>query len=635
MGDHSDLHHLDALADARRLREAARNDDLTGLATRAHLMRRLDDWLAGPWPEAVALPGQPPHCVVGLAVMAIDVPRIVELSLTMGAGAGDALATTIAARLREGVGAQALSIGHLGGGQFVMALPLQLPDDGGGQPPDADALAALVRRHGGELAVGLQQPTRLGPVHILPQCRIGVAVHPTDGGQAHGLLAAAQTALQGLPESGGLRLFEPGFHIRALHALRLEGALRDALPKRELSLLYQPQVDLASGQVIGVEALLRWQSAAFGAVMPDEFIPLAERSGLIGPIGDWVIQEACAQAMRWRQAGLPALRVSCNVSPVQFQLGDVMASVRRALADSGLPPTQFGIELTESALQHDGDRVSATLQALRALGIEVALDDFGTGFSSLSRLRHLPIDLLKVDRSFVNDVTAAPESASLTRSIINLAHGLKIPVLAEGVQTEGQLAMLVANGCDRIQGFLFSEPLSADAVAILLRSGRKLDGHLAPPPVRQRTLLLVDDEPHILSALRRLFRPDGYKVLTANSGAEALELLAMHRVDVIVSDQRMPNMTGVEFLRRTKALHPDTIRMTLSGFTDLQSIIDAVNEGAVYKFLTKPWDDDLLRGHVAEAFRQKGLADENRRLQREVAALTAQQAPDSAAHTAQ
>ena len=526
----------------------------------------------------------------------------------------------LVARLREQAPPGAL-IGHLGSGRFVLALPWQARVG----EADADAQHQLaLRRLAAAVQAALKQPVRLGSVSVCPQGLIGAARGPADGRHGEALLKAAKMALQAVQGAEGVRLFEPALQAQALQALQREAALRDALALGELSLVYQPQVSLATGRVSGVEALLRWQSPQLGAVPPDQFVPLAEQSGLIAPIGDWVIREACAQAQRWRAAGLPAIRMSVNISPVQFQLGDVAQTIVQALADSGLPPSQFGIEVTESALQHDHAHVAATLHSLRALGIEIALDDFGTGYSSLSRLRELPINLLKVDRSFVSDVTAAPQSASMTRSIITLAHGLQMPVLAEGVETEGQLAMLVANGCDSIQGYLFSRPLAPEALAELLRSGRGLDGHLQPAPPRQRTLLLVDDEQHILSALRRLFRADGYTVLCASSGGQALELLATHAVDVILSDQRMPGMTGVEFLRRARALHPAAVRITLSGFTDLQSIIDAVNEGAVYKFLTKPWDDARLRAHVAEAFARKELADDNQRLQGELAALTAQ-----------
>ena len=395
-------------------------------------------------------------------------------------------------------------------------------------------------------------------------------------------------------------------------------ALGQALAQQELSLHYQPQVSLSDGRILGIEALLRWRSATLGEVSPAEFVPVAERNGSIVSIGRWVLAQALAQLARWRQAGLAPVRVGVNVSPVQFQAADMAQQVRDALRDSGIEPALLGIEVTEGALLHQPQQVAQTLAALRQIGVEIALDDFGVGFSNLSRLHELPIDVLKIDRSFVSDVTVAADSASVTRSIILLAHGLKVKVLAEGAETEAQAAMLATHGCDRLQGHVFSEAVNAEAMAELLREGRRLPQRLTHGAVRSNTLLLVDDEENILAALRRLFRRDGYRILTASSGAEGLEILARNEVDVIVSDQRMPGMTGVDFLRRCKVMRPETIRMTLSGFTDLQSIIDAVNEGAVYKFLTKPWDDERLREHVAQAFQQKQLVDENARLHQQV-----------------
>ena len=228
--------------------------------------------------------------------------------------------------------------------------------------------------------------------------------------------------------------------------------------------------------------------------------------------------------------------------------------------------------------------------------------------------------MVKVDRSFVRDVTADAQDVSVTRAIIDMTHGLQMRALAEGVENEGQLALLVAAGCDEIQGFWFSAPVPAAELEAMIRASKRLPQRYTrrPQGQRQRTLLLVDDEENILAALRRLLRRDGYRIVTASSAADGLLRLAEHDVDVIISDQRMPGMTGVEFLRRAKDLYPATLRMVLSGYTELQSIIDAVNEGAIYKFLTKPWDDERLRAHVAEAFRQKELGDENRRLARQV-----------------
>lgn len=398
----------------------------------------------------------------------------------------------------------------------------------------------------------------------------------------------------------------------------LRQPLAEALGRGEFRLVYQPQVCLTRGEIIGAEALLRWRHPELGEVSPAEFVPLAEEEGLIAKIGSWVLETACEQAARWRQEGLPELRVGVNVSPRQFEGDDFAARVRRALARSKLPATALGLEVTEGTLLRDVERVVQALRELQAEGVEISLDDFGTGYSSLSRLRELPIDIVKIDKSFVHDVLEAPSRASVTRSVIHLAHGLHLRVLAEGVETEEQVKRLVAQGCDRLQGWYFGRATEPEALAELLRSGRHLPRELTHRAEHQRTLLLVDDEAHILSALKRLFRRDGYRILTATSGSEALETMATERVDVIVSDQRMPGMTGVEFLRRAKDLHPDSIRITLSGYTDLQSIIDAVNEGAVYKFLTKPWDDERLREHVALAFRQRDLAEENARLNMEI-----------------
>lgn len=404
----------------------------------------------------------------------------------------------------------------------------------------------------------------------------------------------------------------------------LDAALADALQRGEFSLAWQPQVELTQGEVCGVEVLLRWQHPVLGQVSPAVFVPRLEAGGGIVAVGRWVLQQACAQAAAWRAAGLPGartLRVGVNVSYQQLASGDLAGEVLAALAAHGLPPQALGVEITESGLLHDPEAAAATLRRLQAAGVEIALDDFGTGHSSLARLRDLPVDVVKIDRAFVDDVAA---SASVTRAVIHLSHGLHRLVLAEGVETDAQLQALLAQGCDRLQGHIFAPALDTEAMTTLLAEGRKLPQQLTLSGRRPRTLLLVDDEPHILAALKRLFRRDGYRVLTAGSGAEGLAVLREQAVDVIVSDQRMPGMCGVDFLRQAKQLCPHTVRMTLSGYTDLQSIIDAVNEGAVYKFLTKPWDDERLREHVTLAFRQRELDEDNQRLLRENAAANAQ-----------
>jgi diguanylate cyclase (GGDEF)-like protein/PAS domain S-box-containing protein len=590
------LQDITAQRDAeRRIEELASHDEVTGLPNRVSFLQLVTAAAHGAARESRRL-----------AVLALDVPRVDEVNDTLGFGAGDALAMAIAAALSAAcVGDETAA--HLGGGEFAVLLGLSGPgplDDG------------TVQQRARQLQEAVQAPQQIGGTEVLPACIVGIATFPGNGENAAQLLQCAQTARLGA--GSGIAFFQPEATARAVRELRLQSALRGAIERNELALQYQPQVDLSTGAVTGAEALLRWTSPQFGVVPASELIAVAERSALIDEIGAWVMREACQQAAAWRRAGLPPVRVSINLSPAQLAQGGVAAAIRAALSESGADAGCLGIELPESALLTNTERTTTLLRQVKATGVQVAVDDFGTGMSSMSALRNVPIDVVKVDRSFVHDVTAAPAEVSVTRAIITMAHSLHIRVLAIGVESEGQASLLASNGCDAIQGYWFSPPLAAAEFEALLREGRRLPERFTNRSQRKRTLLLVDDEENIVSSLKRLFRREGYHILTANSAAEGLQRLTEAEVDVIVSDQRMPGMTGVEFLRRAKDLYPDTVRMVLSGFTELQSIIDAVNEGAIYKFLTKPWDDARLRAHVAEAFVHKEMADENRRLTRQV-----------------
>jgi EAL domain-containing protein (putative c-di-GMP-specific phosphodiesterase class I)/CheY-like chemotaxis protein len=445
----------------------------------------------------------------------------------------------------------------------------------------------------------LQGPAWMGGSTVVPQVDLGIAVYPLDGYTGATLLQAARLAAGGAARQGGVAFHDPLANLAAQRQWQLGLALQQAIGKGELRLLYQPKLSLHSGAIEGVEALLRWRTADFGEVPAAEFIPLAERHGCMQAISDWTLHQACQQARAWQQAGLPRVRIGVNVSQMQLRLGDLAQQVQAALLRTGADPAALGIEITEDSLMADIDKATRALRELKALGVEISLDDFGTGSSSLGALQRLPLDVVNVDRSFIHDVTASPESVSMTRAIITMAHGMQLRVVAEGVETEGQVGVLAARGCDLVQGHWFSPAVAPEQIEALLREDRRLPPHLLRQRQRQRTLLLVDDEANILAALKRLLRRDGYQIITADGGEQGLQRLAEHPVDVIVSDQRMPGMSGVEFLRRAKALRPDTVRMTLSGFTELQSIIDAVNEGAIYKFLTKLWDDALLRQHIA------------------------------------
>ena len=583
-----------------RLQELSTHDEVSGLPNRASFLDQLDAAMhAARWSSET------------ITLLTIDVARIAEVKAKMGFGAGDTLLMAIAARLQQ-ARQEGESIAQLSDSEFALMLE-----------GSTDVQDASVRARAEALRDALQAPVRLATTDVYPQCVIGIASFPGDGQLPAELLERAQTARLSATENAGIVFFKPDSGVRAMREMRLESALRRALDEGELVLHYQPQVDMSTGAIAGAEALLRWTSPELGKVSPAEFIPVAERSGLIGVLGDWVLRRACEQIATWRQAGLPAIRIGVNLSPAQLQKPDLARQIQAVLVETGADPACLGIEVTEGTAMADAAHAASVLREIRALGIEISLDDFGTGFSSLSCLRSLPIDVVKVDRSFVHDVTAATEDVSVTRAIITMAHGLQMQVLAEGVETEGQLSLLAANRCDLIQGFLFSPAVPSDEFARMITEGRRLPERFITRVRRSKTLLLVDDEENILSSLKRLLRRDGYTILTACGAAEGLQRLAETEVDVIVSDQRMPGMTGVEFLRRAKELYPDSIRMVLSGYTELQSIIDAVNEGAIYKFLTKPWDDERLRGHVAEAFRQKDMADENRRLASQVESANA------------
>lgn len=405
---------------------------------------------------------------------------------------------------------------------------------------------------------------------------------------------------------------------------RLEANLRRALRRNEFVLHYQPKVSCKSGRIIGVEALIRWQHPRRGLVPPGDFIPLLEESGLIVPVGEWVLRTACRQTHAWHEAGLGRTGVAVNLSGRQLEMENLFTLVKAALDDSGLEPGYLEIELTESYLVQNPDKAIATLARLKAIGVRVSVDDFGTGYSSLAYLKRFPLDVLKVDRSFIQDIVADSDDAAITRAVIAMAHSLKLDVVAEGVETEAQLGLLIANNCDAIQGYYFSRPVDADALALMLREDRRLVSKLLSDTTNVRTLLLVDDDEDVVKLLQILLSRNGYRVLGTTSAEHGLTLLGENRVDVVISDQSMPGMCGAEFLRRVKEIHPDSVRIMLSGLNDLQSVTDAINEGAIYKFLSKPWDDGLLCANIEEAFRRKEMAMENRRLTQELHAANAE-----------
>ena len=524
------------------------------------------------------------------AVLLLDVKRFRVINESFGPLVGDQilieLGQRLAGQVREGD-----TIGRRSGNQFGFVMA--------NLAHERDAIDLAQR-----MLSALQAPFSAAGQSVTLSASIGISLAPRDGESAEGLLKTAETALARAKEIGGnsFRFYSPGMDADAARRLGLEAALSEALSKQELSVVYQPQISLDSGRLIGMEALLRWHSPQFGTVSPAEFIPIAEETGLILPIGTWVLSEACRQTKRWLDLGLTALRCAVNLSPRQFHHPALVEEIGRVLAETGLPPAALELEITENAFIGDVEQAAALCRTLKGLGIKLSLDDFGTGYSSLAYISRFPFDKLKIDQGFVRDLIENPVNAAIASAAIVMARSLKLSVLAEGVESEAQARFLRSRRCDAIQGYLFSRPLSASDFATLLADNKRLPIADAPQTGRQ-TLLIVDDEINVLNALSRLLRREEYQVLTARSASEALDLLTRQPVQIILSDLRMPDMNGVEFLYRVRQLYPETIRMILTAYNHIDTITDAINRGAIHKFLGKPWDDDELREQIRESFR--------------------------------
>lgn len=300
---------------------------------------------------------------------------------------------------------------------------------------------------------------------------MGITVYPNDGTELDSLISGADAAMYQAKGQGrnNFQFFTPDMGARAKQRLEFEAALRRALEREEFSLYYQPKFDLAIGQVTGLEVLLHWNHPEFGTTA--KFIPILEDTGLIIPVGEWVLRSACTQVKKWQAKGLPALRVSVNISARQFAKEGLVADIARILADTGLEPGLLEVEMTESLLMLHTDASVAVLSALKGLGVHISVDDFGTAYSSLSYLKRFPVDILKIDQSFVRDITTDPDDAAIVRAIIALAHSLRLGTIAEGVETEAQLEYLRTRGCDEIQGYLLSRPLPADAFETWVAAG--------------------------------------------------------------------------------------------------------------------------------------------------------------------
>ncbi|MFC0252514.1 bifunctional diguanylate cyclase/phosphodiesterase [Massilia consociata] len=443
----------------QRVHHVAQHDVLTGLPNRSLLQDRLG--------QAIAYANRSGHA---MWVMLIDLDRFKFVNDSMGHKAGDVLLMTVAARLTSSL-RDTDTVARLSGDEFVVILS---------EHSDAPLAPEIVQR----VMDSVAQPVMLGTKEFFVTCSIGVAVYPSQGTPADSLIEHADIAMYRAKKLGrnNFQFYTPAMNEESMERVRIEGALRNALERNEFVLHYQPQVDLKSGRIVGMEALIRWKHPELGMVPPGRFIGIAEETGLIVQIGAWVMRTACAQNKAWQDAGLGKLRVAVNLSARQFGAADLIASLESVLQDTALDPACLEIELTESLFMSDIAPAVEILHRMKSLGVNLSIDDFGTGYSSLSYLSRFPIDVLKIDRSFVADITHDANDAAIVTSIIALAHNLKLAVIAEGVETAEQLDYLRSRGCDEMQGYFFSKPLPAAEFEALLRQHSALPAPAAAEP---------------------------------------------------------------------------------------------------------------------------------------------------------
>jgi diguanylate cyclase (GGDEF)-like protein len=444
----------------RQLRHMATHDALTGLPNRTLLEDRLQQAMS-----------QAQRNGTSFAVLVCDLDRFKLVNDSMGHHAGDQFLQEVARRL-SGVRREGDTLARQGGDEFVFVMA----------PPSAEADAeALTRRALAALAV----PLNVAGMDIHVAASFGLAVYPRDGTRAEALLANADAAMYSAKQRGNcMQRFSAALGGNAHRRLQLENDLHAALRDGQFELHYQPKVHTASGEIGSAEALLRWKHPERGYIAPVEFIPVAEETGQIGAIGNWVLQEACRQVRRWIDMGLAPLRIGVNISAAQFHEPGLVQSVRAALDEARLDPRWLELELTESCVMSNPEESIRLLQELSDMGIMVSVDDFGTGYSSMSYLRRFPIDMLKIDRTFVAEMDTSEDDTSIVRAIVSLAHGLRLRVVAEGVETGAQLSALRTLGCDEYQGFHFSPALPPRQFEQLLRetSGAAAGGLLRQRP---------------------------------------------------------------------------------------------------------------------------------------------------------
>jgi diguanylate cyclase (GGDEF)-like protein/PAS domain S-box-containing protein len=552
-----------------KLEQATHFDALTGLPNMRWLFKRMQQLI-----EAGA--------DTRLALLLLNIDRFAQLNESLGRGVGDLVLMTLAQRWSVALPDGCVLV-RLAGDQFVILRT------------DFEDTESIIETAAG-LIDATRQPIQLraGDKPVLLTVSIGIALYPNDAADANALLHAAEDAMRSAKADKGnqARFFDRKQAQASIDWFETEAALREALGRDEFFLLYQPQIDTATGRVSAVEALIRWRRDG-KVVPPGNFIHVVEGTDLAEPVSRWVLQTACRQARQWMERQRP-LRVAVNIFSAHVTSGRLLDDVSLALSSNRLPAHLLELEVVESSLLVNPELAAQTLRDLKRMGVGLALDDFGTGYSSLGYLKHYPFDELKIDQMFTRNVNRVPEDAAIVRSTIALAHNLGMRVLAEGVETESQLRFLARYGCDQLQGYLFSRPTEPAVVetAVMERSDlRPLNPQLQ---IRTHGVLVLEDEPVEQILMRDLLEDAGYRVYIAANQDSAITLMGTEAIDVIVSDYYLEKETGVDILERISRFYPEVPSIVVSGSSEQSVVVEAINRAAIRGFLAKPVQPELL-----------------------------------------
>ncbi|MHB1585780.1 MAG: EAL domain-containing protein [Acidiferrobacteraceae bacterium] len=570
---------LEYIDQEHQLRYLAYYDPLTGLANRTLFHDRLGQVLT-----------RAQRTDTRTAVLAIEMVQFRKVLDTLGRQAGDSVLRETGARLTRAIRANDTvarvgteTIARLGGDAFALLLADIK------HPHEAETIAQ-------RLLKAVRNPVIIGVETVVLDARAGIALGPQDSEDPETLLAHAELALHSLTTTGQeqIRFYAPEMNVRTRERHKFEQNLRQALERGEFMLHYQPQVELTHGAIVGTEALLRWQHPEKGLVSPAAFIPILEDTGLIIAVGDWVLRTACTQQVKWKQATGVAVNMAINISAHQFRDKDLPGRIRDIIGETGIDPNHLELEITESVYMDHADRTLQILDTFKSEGIRLSIDDFGTGYCSLGYLREFPVDILKIDQSFVKWMTRDPDSYVIARSVVALAHGLGMRVIAEGVETEGQLRLLAAEGCDDIQGYFFSRPVPASEILHLLRAGACYPLPMPVPRNQGTIVVIVAGLPDTAVALERALGGNAHRIVTLGNTEEAFEALAINEVAAIVAGPQLPGVSGEEFMRRVRGIYPSVTRILLVPEAPRGTGTRIANPNPVAEYISVPLDQDDL-----------------------------------------